>query len=253
MPMANTKWVDSRTVDGRISNNFTISSPPPCQNQQNHHHCQCSIFHPPHPPKYPIQNLHLRCGVENDLSKGSPSSKFTGSSTSSLRSKLANANNTSVQTRIIRMHIPHLFLIGKYYFLRVPTGLFRTLMSNTSFIPWCQTHQDTCWTCVWHTFCFSNSTLVSQTMSSGNTSHILFNREKSLFKSPHGYFSHLGVRHVYSTCLTRLILGNMFGTCPVLGHLSNMRPSVSHVRYKGYTLRDMYYYSVIILPIKREQ
>lgn len=131
MPMANTKWVDSRTVDGRISNIFTISSPPPCQNQQNHHHCQCSILHPPRPPKYPIQNLHLRCGVENDLSKGSPSSKFTGSSTSSLRSKLANANNTSVQTRIIRMHIPHLFLIGKYYFLRVPTGLF---------VPWCQTH-----------------------------------------------------------------------------------------------------------------
>lgn len=131
MPMANTKWVD-RTVDGRISNIFTISSPPPCQNQQNHHHCQCSILHPPHPPKYPIQNLHLQRGVENGLSKGSPSSKFTGSSTSSLRSKLANANNTSVQTRIIKMHIPHLFLIGKYYFMRVPTGLFRTLMSNTS-------------------------------------------------------------------------------------------------------------------------
>ena len=57
-----------------------IVSSPPCHNHQDWHHYHCSLVHPP-PPLYPMQSVHLLMWtLEDDPSRGSPSSKVIGSS-----------------------------------------------------------------------------------------------------------------------------------------------------------------------------
>ena len=89
-----------------------IVSSPPCHNHQDWHHYQyhCSLLHPP--PLYPMQFVHLLMWtLEDDPSRGSPSSKVTGSSTSSLRSKLANANSTLLFKPLSSENTSHIFVL----------------------------------------------------------------------------------------------------------------------------------------------
>jgi hypothetical protein len=89
---------------------MTVNSPP-CHNHQDWHHYHCSLLHPPPLPLYPMQFVHLLMWtLEDDPSRGSPSSKVTGSSTSSLRSKLANANSTLLFKPISSENTSHIFV-----------------------------------------------------------------------------------------------------------------------------------------------
>jgi len=91
---------------------MTVLSPP-CHNHQDWHHYHCCLFHPPPPPPplYPMQSVHLLMWtLEDDPSRGSPSSKVTGSSTSSLRSKLANANSTLLFKPLSSENTSHIFV-----------------------------------------------------------------------------------------------------------------------------------------------
>ena len=86
-----------------------IVSSPPCHNHQDWHHYHCSLLHPP--PLYPMQFVHLLMWtLEDDPSRGSPSSKVIGSSTSSLRSKLANANSTLLFKPLSSENTSHIFV-----------------------------------------------------------------------------------------------------------------------------------------------